>query len=250
MYRAGNDAVILDVLTLCTKQCKGVCGLGYGTRMVNFLKMYLLGEGRKIQAEHPTGLLPVKCFFLTQADDGPKALNFWLKQTLTQGVVAKKAMEAMHEANPKQNVWYNNAIPMMCELNSQTLRVEESQSERAQNVPEESSARAAASASATPEDGGVSASASSSGGGGDDEGGGSPRVTRTSRRQGQSVDVAAADAAGQGTPGKDDDDVTRTPVKQRVRSPIATRGSRSKGGPGSGLGKWAHLVQRITKIEV
>ena len=39
MYKAGTDAVILDVLTLCTKQSKSICGHGYGTRMVNFLKV-------------------------------------------------------------------------------------------------------------------------------------------------------------------------------------------------------------------
>jgi len=42
MYRAGNDALILDVLTLAMKQQRGICGNGYGTRMVNFLKMYAL----------------------------------------------------------------------------------------------------------------------------------------------------------------------------------------------------------------
>ena len=190
-----------------------------------------------MQAEHPTGVLPVKCLFLTQADDGPKAINFWLKQTLTQGAAAKSAMESMHDANSKQNVWYNNATPMMCELNSQTLRVEESRSERAQNVPE----APARTTFATPQDGAKSDSE-------DEEGRPSPRRTRTTRRQ--SIDTTGSAGTGEGgasasAAGKDDE-VTGTPQKQRVRSPIATRGSRSKGGRNAGLGKWAHLVQVTT----
>jgi hypothetical protein len=62
----------------------------------------------------------VSCFLITQADEGPKALNFWLKQRLSDGVAAKTALEYIHEADPKKNVWYDHATPMLCEINAKT----------------------------------------------------------------------------------------------------------------------------------
>jgi hypothetical protein len=167
---------------------------------------YLLSEGRKLQDEFKHGTFPVKCFLLTQADEGPKALNFWLKQALTQGECAKSAMEAMHNANPKQNVWYNNATPMMCELHGKTLRVEEGASERAQHVP------AAATAPTADEDK-------------------VGTVTRSTR-------------------GSKEAPVPATPQTRRQGAARGTRSHKAVGGPSSGLGKWEHLVTRITKIEV
>ena len=66
----------------------------------------------------PVGKL--HCFLLTQADEGPKALNFWLKQRLSEGAAAKTALEFVHEADPKKNVWYDHSTPMLCEINDQT----------------------------------------------------------------------------------------------------------------------------------
>jgi hypothetical protein len=120
MFRAPNDALVLDVLTLAVKQEHEVCGHGFGTRLVNVLKALLLSEAEAISATLPAGSAPIVCFMLTQADEGPKALNFWLKQTLSQGVAAKTALERIHNSDPKQNVWYDKAIPMICELNATT----------------------------------------------------------------------------------------------------------------------------------
>ena len=61
-----------------------------------------------------------KGFLITQADEGPKALNFWLKQRLSEGGAAKKALQCIHEADPKKTVWYDHATPMLCEVNSRT----------------------------------------------------------------------------------------------------------------------------------
>ena len=124
MFRAGTEALILDVLTLAVKQEPDVCGRGYGTMMCNILKslvmeeMKLLTETEKLLGDGPVGKL--HCFLLTQADEGPKALNFWLKQRLSEGVAAKTALEFVHEADPKKNVWYDHSTPMLCEINDQT----------------------------------------------------------------------------------------------------------------------------------
>ena len=124
MFRAGTEALILDVLTLAVKQEPDVCGRGYGTMMCNILKslvmeeMKLLTETEKLLGDGPVGKL--HCFLLTQADEGPKALNFWLKQRLSEGVAAKTVLEFVHEADPKKNVWYDHSTPMLCEINDQT----------------------------------------------------------------------------------------------------------------------------------
>ena len=62
----------------------------------------------------------VSCFLITQADEGPKALNFWLKQRLSEGVAAKTALECIHNSDPKKTVWYDHATPMLCDINSTT----------------------------------------------------------------------------------------------------------------------------------
>ena len=62
----------------------------------------------------------VSSFLITQADEGPKALNFWLKQRLSEGVAAKTALGYIHEADPKKTVWYDHATPMLCAINSKT----------------------------------------------------------------------------------------------------------------------------------
>jgi hypothetical protein len=39
---------------------------------------------------------------------------------LSEGVAAKTALEYIHEADPKKNVWYDHATPMLCEINAKT----------------------------------------------------------------------------------------------------------------------------------
>ena len=47
-FRAAQDALVLDVLTLAVRQEPNICGRGYGTMMVNTLKALVLQEARKI----------------------------------------------------------------------------------------------------------------------------------------------------------------------------------------------------------
>eukprot|EP01052_Picozoa_sp_SAG31_P033672 SAG31_NODE_3836_length_3834_cov_8.054886_3_plen_144_part_00 len=74
----------------------------------------------------------MRAFMLTQADEGPKALNFWLKQKLSEGEAAQKVLSQIHAADPKKNVWYENATPMLCEVNLFTGFVLPAPSPRAQ----------------------------------------------------------------------------------------------------------------------
>lgn len=146
LFRASNDSLILDVLTLAVKQEPEISGRGYGTMMVNLLKALVVEEARLMTQDKVAGE-KVSCFLLTQADEGPKALNFWLKQRLSEGVAAKSALHHIHEADPKKNVWYDHATPMLCEINSTTAVVEINTSDRAQvevAAAEEAAAEAAA----------------------------------------------------------------------------------------------------------
>lgn len=135
------------MLTLAVAQLPGVCGQGFGTRLVNLMKTLLQQQGRALEAKRMANrgetskaaaggkavagsqeakgrgvsIVPpgnqVRCFMLTQADEGPKALNFWLKQKLSEGESAKHVLQTIHAADPKKNVWYDHATPMLCELN-------------------------------------------------------------------------------------------------------------------------------------
>jgi hypothetical protein len=122
----------LDVLTLAIKQTAGVRGQGFGTRIVNLLKSLLAKEGLKMERERKDKSNELRCFMLTQADEGPVALNFWLKQKLSEGEDAKKVLGLIHEADPRKNVWYDQATPMLCQLNLFTGFVIPSSSPRAQ----------------------------------------------------------------------------------------------------------------------
>eukprot|EP01043_Picozoa_sp_COSAG02_P013226 COSAG02_NODE_525_length_20713_cov_5.808286_18_plen_101_part_00 len=48
LFRSGQDALVLDVLTLAVRQEPKICGRGYGTMMVNVLKALVLQEAREM----------------------------------------------------------------------------------------------------------------------------------------------------------------------------------------------------------
>eukprot|EP01043_Picozoa_sp_COSAG02_P009458 COSAG02_NODE_321_length_24780_cov_11.623962_12_plen_414_part_00 len=48
LFRSGQDALVLDVLTLAVRQESKICGRGYGTMMVNVLKALVLQEAREM----------------------------------------------------------------------------------------------------------------------------------------------------------------------------------------------------------
>jgi hypothetical protein len=54
LFRSGQDALALDVLTLAVRQEPKICGLGYGTMMVNMLKALVLREAREMVRQRCT----------------------------------------------------------------------------------------------------------------------------------------------------------------------------------------------------
>ena len=115
LLRAGR-AVIADVLTLAVAQRSGVCGRGLGTRLVNLCKRVALAEAERLDEAAPSPTSPMRCYVVTQAENLPKATNFWRKMSLQAGVVADHMASHMHQATPDKAPMYDCATTMFCEL--------------------------------------------------------------------------------------------------------------------------------------
>ena len=126
--RSGQSPrLIVEVVLLAMAQREGVCGRGFGTRLVNFLKALALREAAMINA---------RPLLLTQADIGLQARQFWLRQLLQE---CDEATEVVHELHRwhKSNIVYDYTVPMVCEIDSTTAVCVPRESERAKQLDEE-----------------------------------------------------------------------------------------------------------------
>ena len=111
---ADQPILVLEILILAVDQRASVCGRGYGTRIINYLKALAVAMAMSM------GRVAV---VLTQSDApsagavGPSdaARQFWARQRLRATPQATVLLKALHEWDPKNEV-YNHAIPMMAWL--------------------------------------------------------------------------------------------------------------------------------------
>ena len=115
LLRAGR-AVVADVLSMAVAQRGGVCGRGLGTRLVNLLKNVTIHEARRLAAASPSPANPMRCYIVTQAENLPKATNFWRKMRLQPGRVAEHVTQHLHQADPDKVAMYDCATDMLTEL--------------------------------------------------------------------------------------------------------------------------------------
>ncbi len=123
----GAGDAILEVLLLAVEQRAGVCGRGYGTRLVNNLKALLLRRAAALGG--------ARAVLLTQADIGEQALAFWSRQQLREEDAARALLLDLR-AWHRSNIVYDYTVPMVVELPRDGWRCDERPSSRAQQLDE------------------------------------------------------------------------------------------------------------------
>ena len=124
---SNTPCLLLEVLLLAVEQRVGVCGRGYGTRVVNYLKRLALTLAQRRGAA--AGIIAQ-----SDCQGTPSAAKqFWVRQRLRATPQAMLLTRALHEWDVANEV-YAHAVPMLCWLTSVTpsARCEVHVSERAQ----------------------------------------------------------------------------------------------------------------------
>ena len=99
--------LFLDVLLLAVDPRPGVCGHGWGTRLVNYLKAVVLHIASREKAA---------AMMLCQADvAGGVANQFWARQRLRATPQAAEVLRALHMWDAANDL-YAHSIPMACWL--------------------------------------------------------------------------------------------------------------------------------------
>ena len=103
-----KSLLIMDVVALAVDQQPGVCGQGFGTRIVNYMKA-LLAATAAADSDCAGGIM------ITQADEGGAARQFWARQRLRATPQAVRLLRAMHVARAREanHVVYLHVIPMI-----------------------------------------------------------------------------------------------------------------------------------------
>ena len=101
------SVLLLDVLLLAVDPRPGVCGHGWGTRLVNYMKAVVLQLANREKAA---------AMMLCQADvAGGVANQFWARQRLRATPQAAEALRALHMWDSANDL-YAHSIPMACWL--------------------------------------------------------------------------------------------------------------------------------------
>ena len=99
--------LLLDVLLLAVDPRPGVCGHGWGTRLVNYMKAVVLHLASREKAA---------AMLLCQADvAGGVANQFWARQRLRATPQAAEVLRALHMWDSANDL-YAHSIPMACWL--------------------------------------------------------------------------------------------------------------------------------------
>ena len=99
--------LLLDVLLLAVDPRPGVCGHGWGTRLVNYMKAVVLHLANREKAA---------AMLLCQADvAGGVANQFWARQRLRATPQAAEVLRALHMWDAANDL-YAHSIPMACWL--------------------------------------------------------------------------------------------------------------------------------------
>ena len=99
--------LLLDVLLLAVDPRPGVCGHGWGTRLVNYMKAVVLHLANREKAA---------AMLLCQADvAGGVANQFWARQRLRATPQAAEVLRALHMWDLANDL-YAHSIPMACWL--------------------------------------------------------------------------------------------------------------------------------------